>query len=186
MNPTVTEIDNILPQTQCRECTYPDCLSYAKAIIQGDRIDRCVPGGSKTLIEIAKRLNRDPTPFLDRINKHKSSATIVKVRESDCIGCVKCIKACPVDAIVGAAKKMHTIIKQECTGCNLCIPACPVDCIEQTNDNTQYSPEIAKARYYAKQKRQGKKDDIFKKISNKDKETVQQKQQHIQKLLNSK
>ncbi|NQY42640.1 MAG: RnfABCDGE type electron transport complex subunit B [Legionellales bacterium] len=183
MKDTLTEIDNILPQTQCQECTYQDCLSYAKAIIRGDRIDRCVPGGIKTLKDIASILQRDSEPYLDKISKNSKQYTIVKVREKDCIGCTKCIKACPVDAIIGAAKKMHTVIKKECTGCNLCIPACPVDCIEKTNEDIYYSPIIAKKRYYAKQKRIGKIDNNFTMISNKDKNIVKQKQQYIQNLL---
>lgn len=177
------QIDKVLPQTQCRECTYQDCQSYAKAILKGERIDRCIPGGIKTLKDIADIVGRDHTVYLEQFNLKLKQQYIVKVRESDCIGCTKCINACPVDAIIGTSKKMHDVIRNECTGCNLCIPACPVDCIEQTNIKPNYSPEIASYRYSNKMRRTSKIDNNFRKISNKNNSVLQLKRSYINKLL---
>ena len=105
----VAELDAVLPQTQCTECTYDGCLPYATAIAKGDRIDRCIPGGTKTLTDIANILKKDPSIYLDAMQKKQSQQYIVKIEEDNCIGCAKCITACPVDAIIGTRKKMHTI-----------------------------------------------------------------------------
>ncbi len=122
----VEAIDNLLPQTQCGDCGHPGCRPYAEAIAQGEAINRCTPGGDKTIADLASFLQRPLLP-LDGIAK---SPTVAFIREAECIGCTKCIDACPVDAILGAAKQMHTVIAAECTGCNLCIEPCPVDCID--------------------------------------------------------
>lgn len=122
----VEAIDNLLPQTQCGDCGHPGCRPYAEAIAQGEPINRCPPGGDKTIADLANFLQRPPLP-LDGMAK---SPTVAFIREAECIGCTKCIDACPVDAILGAAKQMHTVIVAECTGCNLCIEPCPVDCID--------------------------------------------------------
>ncbi|MDB6063329.1 MAG: electron transporter RnfB [Verrucomicrobiaceae bacterium] len=123
---TIEAIDNLLPQTQCGDCGHPGCRPYAEAIAKGEPINRCPPGGDKTIVALAAFLQRDILP-LDGITKPK---TVAFIREEECIGCTKCIDACPVDAILGAAKHMHTVIIDECTGCNLCVDPCPVDCID--------------------------------------------------------
>jgi electron transport complex protein RnfB len=128
-DPIVDQIDALLPQTQCGQCSYAGCRPYAEAIAAGEaEINRCPPGGETTMIALADLLGRDPVPLADEAaaEKPKSVAVII---EKDCIGCTLCIQACPVDAILGAAKQMHTVIADECTGCELCIPPCPVECI---------------------------------------------------------
>ncbi|WP_395374670.1 electron transport complex subunit RsxB [Marinicella sp. W31] len=128
-NPVVEQINQILPQTQCGQCTYPGCKPYAEAIANGDApINQCPPGGDDVIRKLADLLDVEVME-LNPDNGEISEDTVVEIVEQDCIGCTKCIQVCPVDAIVGAAKKMHTVIADECTGCDLCIPACPVDCI---------------------------------------------------------
>lgn len=122
-------IDALLPQTQCGECGYPGCLPYADAIARGEAfINQCPPGGEATVRALADLLGEEVLP-LDPARGVTGGPQIVRIDESLCIGCVKCIQACPVDAIVGAPKQMHTVIAAACTGCALCIPPCPVDCI---------------------------------------------------------
>ena len=125
-NPLVDKIDAILPQTQCGQCGYPGCKPYATAIAEGEAdINRCPPGGQEGVQRLADLLGREVKP-LDAEEKPKQLAII---DEQTCIGCTLCIQACPVDAIVGAAKQMHTIVAADCTGCELCLAPCPVDCI---------------------------------------------------------
>jgi electron transport complex protein RnfB len=129
-NPIVDQIDKLLPQTQCGQCGYPGCRPYAQAIVDGDGINKCPPGGQATINALADLLDV-AAPQLDA--EHGEEAEVRKVafiREEECIGCTKCIQACPVDAIIGAAKLMHTVIADECTGCDLCVEPCPVDCID--------------------------------------------------------
>lgn len=128
-SPLVQKIDAILPQTQCGQCGFPGCKPYATAIANGEAdINQCPPGGEEGIHKLAELLGVDPKPLNAEhgVPKPKSVAII---DEELCIGCTLCIQACPVDAILGAAKHMHTIIEKECTGCELCIPPCPVDCI---------------------------------------------------------
>lgn len=129
MNIKPEQIDALLPQTQCGLCGYAGCMPYAIALSEkAAPINQCPPGGIDGLLALANLLQEDPTPFIEELKtKHPSKAHI---REAECIGCTKCIQACPVDAIVGSAKSMHTVLAFECTGCELCIPPCPVDCIE--------------------------------------------------------
>jgi Na+-translocating ferredoxin:NAD+ oxidoreductase subunit B len=123
-------IDELLPQTQCTRCGYPACRPYANAVAVGHAdIDQCPPGGQAGVDALARLLARASKP-LNPLFGIEAPATVALIDEDVCIGCTKCIQACPVDAIVGAAKRMHTIIASECTGCELCIPPCPVDCIE--------------------------------------------------------
>ncbi len=131
MKPDLTErLDRILPQTQCGQCGYTGCRPYAEAMAAGDAdVDRCPPGGDAGARALAHVLDTAPKPF-DRSRGAHAPAQVVVIVEADCIGCTKCIQACPVDAIIGGAKHMHTVIEPLCTGCELCIPACPVDCIE--------------------------------------------------------
>lgn len=129
-DPLVDQIDTLLPQTQCGQCGYPGCRPYAQAIADGDAINKCPPGGQSTINNLANLLDVE-APTLD--SEHGEESEVKKVafiREDECIGCTKCIQACPVDAILGAAKQMHTVIIDECTGCDLCVEPCPVDCID--------------------------------------------------------
>lgn len=128
---TPEEIDALLPQTQCGLCGYGGCMPYAEAIsYENESITKCPPGGIATLHALANKLGIDPTPLETAVETKAKPPTVVVIREAECIGCTKCIQACPVDAILGAAKLMHTVLTAECTGCDLCIPACPVDCID--------------------------------------------------------
>lgn len=138
-NPVVEQIDALLPQTQCAQCGYPGCRPYAEAIAAGTAdINQCPPGGEPTIRELATLLAREPKP-LDPERGEESVPTVALIDEARCIGCTLCIQACPVDAIVGAAKQMHTVIAAECTGCDLCLPPCPVDCIEMIPVKTDIS-----------------------------------------------
>ncbi len=129
-DPVIDQIDKLLPQTQCGQCTYPGCRPYAEAIAAGAAdINQCPPGGESTIQALADLLGRDPKPLNPEHGEH-SEKTVVVIDEQVCIGCTLCIQACPVDAILGAPKQMHTVIESECTGCDLCIPPCPVECIE--------------------------------------------------------
>jgi electron transport complex protein RnfB len=122
-------IDALLPQTQCTRCGYPTCRAYADAIAAGTAdIDRCPPGGAAGVDALAALLGRASKP-LDPACGMEAPPTVALIDEDTCIGCTKCIQACPVDAIVGSGKRMHTVIAGECTGCELCLPPCPVDCI---------------------------------------------------------
>lgn len=127
-NPIVDQINDLLPQTQCGQCGYPGCRPYAEAIAGGDKINKCPPGGEATIQSLADLLGVEPEP-LDAVEGEKP-VQVAFIREDECIGCTKCIQACPVDAILGAARQMHTVIVSECTGCDLCVEPCPVDCIE--------------------------------------------------------
>jgi len=156
----ITEINELLPQTQCGQCGFKGCLPYAEAIAEGRAdINQCPPGGEQGIADLAALLGLPAKPLDSRYGSHKPGQVAVII-EQDCIGCVKCIDACPVDAIIGAAKLMHTVIANHCTGCALCVAPCPVDCIVM-----QLSPEanigrdkkhqsaLAKQRYEARNAR---------------------------------
>jgi Na+-translocating ferredoxin:NAD+ oxidoreductase subunit B len=129
-NPLVEQIDALLPQTQCGQCGYPGCKPYANAVASGEAdINLCIPGGEVTVIALSELTGREVKPLAAEAKPKQ----IAFIKEEDCIGCVKCITACPVDAILGAAKFTHTVIAHECTGCELCIPVCPTDCIIMEN-----------------------------------------------------
>ncbi len=129
MNPE--SINALLPQTQCQQCGYDACLPYAKALIAGEKdISLCAPGGEKTLLALAELLERDPEPYRALVLERYRAPSVAVIDESHCIGCMKCIQACPVDAIVGARKMMHTVLADRCTGCELCLLPCPTDCIQ--------------------------------------------------------
>ncbi len=128
-NPIVDQINEILPQTQCGQCGYPGCRPYAQAIANGEAINKCPPGGQATVNALAGLLDMEPQT-LDAEGDEVPVTRVAFIREAECIGCTKCLQACPVDAIVGAAKQMHTVLADECTGCDLCVDPCPVECIE--------------------------------------------------------
>jgi electron transport complex protein RnfB len=126
----IDDIDALLPQTQCGQCLYEGCRAYAAAIARGEAAtDHCPPGGETTARSLAHLLGRAPLPVDPRYGEQKPSL-VAWVDEERCIGCARCLPACPVDAIVGAQKYTHTVIAEHCTGCELCLPPCPVDCIE--------------------------------------------------------
>ncbi|MEZ8141727.1 electron transport complex subunit RsxB [Enterovibrio norvegicus FF-33] len=125
-DPIVEQIDAILPQTQCGQCGYPGCRPYAEAIANGDTINKCPPGGQATIEKLADLMGVEVT---ESAHEEENVKTVAFIIEDDCIGCTKCIQACPVDAIIGSTKAMHTVIKDECTGCDLCVAPCPTDCI---------------------------------------------------------
>ncbi|WP_345776277.1 Rnf electron transport complex subunit RnfB [Luteimonas salinisoli] len=129
----VERIDRLLPQTQCGQCGFDGCRPYAEALAAGEvDIDRCPPGGDAGARALALLLGRAPRPYDRARGAHHPAPAVALVVEADCIGCTKCIQACPVDAIIGGAKAMHTVLEPLCTGCELCLPACPVDCIVMT------------------------------------------------------
>ncbi len=134
------QINALLPQTQCQRCGFLGCRPYAQAILEGTPHNQCPPGGARVIEALSALLKREVLP-LNPIHGTEGPRFLAKIREIDCIGCTKCIQVCPVDAIVGSAKHMHTVIAHECTGCELCIPACPVDCIEWESAPDDLQPE---------------------------------------------
>lgn len=148
--PSVAQLDAVLPQTQCTRCGFPNCLAYAEAMATGAAgIDLCPPGGSATIQKLAKLLGQ-PAASGNPVGTVISARQQAVIDEQICIGCRKCIDACPVDAIVGARKLMHTVLVEECSGCGLCLPPCPVDCIAlvpatMTPDPDSLWPEYTRA-----------------------------------------
>ncbi|MDF1795653.1 MAG: RnfABCDGE type electron transport complex subunit B [Coxiellaceae bacterium] len=173
------KIERVLPQTQCGDCDYAGCKPYAEAMLNGETdIDRCAPGGLQTLIDLATLFDKDATPYKAQVEQNYKPAKLAVIREHECIGCTKCIQVCPVDAIIGKSKKMHTVINKDCNGCELCIPACPVDCIdmvalaEPTPTQRQTNHQNNKARFEAREVR-------LQRIQ------VERKQKHKQATLNT-
>src|SRR5699024_2193181 len=165
---SAADIDALLPQTQCRRCGYDGCAAYAEAIASGEAdINRCPPGGDATVQQLAELTAATARPIAAECGT-AWPPKVAFIREAECIGCTRCIQACPVDAIVGAAKQMHTVIADQCTGCELCVPVCPVDCIDMPPagtgvgqphwppQTTQDAERAASARehFQARQKRQ--------------------------------
>lgn len=143
----VERINQLLPQTQCGQCGHKGCLPYARAIATGQPINKCPPGGDETIRELASLLNEIPRG-LDPAHVQGEQNLLAVIREAECIGCTKCIQACPVDAILGAAKLMHTVIEAECTGCDLCVEPCPVDCIDMLSpDQLENLHPLAPAKH---------------------------------------
>jgi electron transport complex protein RnfB len=129
-NITTNDIEKCLPQTQCGLCDYPGCKPYAEAILNGEAgIDHCHPGGEKTLKALSALLDMDPAPYRQKVLDQYEKPQVVLIDKEACIGCTKCLPPCPVDAIIGMGKQMHTVIAEACTGCGLCIEPCPMDCI---------------------------------------------------------
>ena len=136
-------LDALLPQMQCRRCGYDACRPYAEAIARGDTIDKCSPGGAATVGALAGLTGRPALP-LDPAHGTPGPLMVARIDEAWCIGCTLCIAACPVDAIAGAPKRMHTVLAALCTGCELCIPPCPVDCIDMLPAGRAWSAEDAR------------------------------------------
>lgn len=150
---TADAIDALLPQTQCTKCGYDGCRPYAEAIAAGEAdINQCPPGGEAGIQALAKLLGRAVKPLNPAYGQELPVPLVAWVDEAVCIGCTRCIQACPVDAIVGASKRMHTVISSECTGCELCIPPCPVDCIHLREQPPPASHDEREAR----QRRRGR------------------------------
>jgi electron transport complex protein RnfB len=140
-------LDALLPQTQCERCGFAGCRPYAQAMAEGEAdIDRCPPGGDEGAMRIAALLGRAAKP-VDRARGVPGAPQVAIIDEALCIGCTKCIQACPVDAIVGASRLMHTVIADWCTGCELCIPPCPVDCIALAPVPALPPPQRSRERY---------------------------------------
>jgi electron transport complex protein RnfB len=156
MTPLARRIDALLPQTQCTQCGYEGCAPYAEAIATGGApINQCPPGGDAGIERLAALLGREPLPLNPANGIHRPPQVAV-IAEDACIGCTKCIQACPVDAIVGASKRMHTVIASWCTGCELCIPPCPVDCIRLDPVAQLPQAALSRERHAARVSRQGR------------------------------
>jgi electron transport complex protein RnfB len=156
---TAAEIDALLPQTQCTRCGYPGCLPYAEALAAGAaQLNQCPPGGATTIAALARLLGRPALP-LNPANGTEGPALVAQIDEDACIGCAKCLPPCPVDAIIGAQKQMHTVLLALCTGCELCVAPCPVDCIsmvprsELADPPPEPAPAENRVRYAARNDR---------------------------------
>lgn len=174
--PNAKQIDAVLPQTQCGLCGYKGCMPYAEALANNTaEINLCPPGGVDGLFAIAKLLDKDPTNFIAEMEQKAKSNSVAIIREAECIGCTKCIQACPVDAILGAAKQMHTVISDECTGCELCIAPCPVDCIDMlpVMDDKKQRADHYRHRYHARLLRLQQKTDKMVEITDDKKAYIQ-------------
>ena len=153
-DPLSDQVDNLLPQTQCGQCSYAGCRPYAEAIAAGEApINKCPPGGETTILALADLLDVEPMELDEEAGTTPEQPEVAIIVEEDCIGCTLCIQACPVDAIMGAAKQMHTVIESECTGCELCLPPCPVDCIlmvpiKTTTKNWKFKQPIPVEKTY--------------------------------------
>ncbi len=140
------DIDALLPQTQCGKCKHPGCLPYAQAIAAGEAINHCVPGGDEVITALAELTGQPPLALDPDYGQTLPTRLVAYIREEECIGCTKCIQACPVDAIVGASGMMHTVIAADCTGCDLCVAPCPVDCIEMRDSGLPRRPSVDQAQ----------------------------------------
>lgn len=155
MSITPEQVDELLPQTQCGLCGYGGCMPYAEAMVfEKAPLNLCPPGGVNTLHSLGTLLNQDVTTYLADMEEKAKPAMLAVIREAECIGCTKCIQACPVDAILGSAKQMHSVITDECTGCELCVAPCPVDCIDMVAlEAPSFQAERARERFQAREKR---------------------------------
>lgn len=168
------DIDAVLPQTQCGLCGYGGCMPYAKAMSDENApINLCPPGGVDTLKTLAMLLNQDASPYIDEMRKREKPAMLAVIREAECIGCTKCIAACPVDAIIGGAKNMHVVLTDLCTGCELCIPPCPVDCIEMITITEPLESDRALKRNLARSRFNRREVRLQKIIANETRQQVQ-------------
>jgi electron transport complex protein RnfB len=155
-NPSLAQrVDALLPQTQCRRCGYDGCGPYADAVAAGQALNRCPPGGDAVVAAIAAATDRPVVPLDPACGTH-GPLEVARIDEAWCIGCTLCIAACPVDAIVGAAKRMHAVLPALCTGCALCLPPCPVDCIDMIPARRAWSradADAARGRFAARNAR---------------------------------
>lgn len=155
----IADLDQILPQTQCQQCGYAGCLPYAQAMVLDNApINRCPPGGESGLARLAQYLQIEPIALDATCGTQRPRLWVAQIDETQCIGCTLCIQACPVDAIVGAPRRMHTVVTAECTGCDLCLPPCPVDCIQMQPREplhvwTSEDASAARARLQLRQER---------------------------------
>lgn len=155
----IEQVDALLPQTQCRQCTFDGCRPYATAMVRGEAdINQCPPGGHPTAAHLAALLGRAVKPVDEKYGDPLAPPLVAYIHEELCIGCARCLPPCPVDAIVGAARFTHTVIAKDCTGCKLCIAPCPVDCIEmrpvdlprqESEAAAKASRDLARQRYLA-------------------------------------
>jgi electron transport complex protein RnfB len=171
----IKKVDNLLPQTQCRECGYAGCFPYAQAMVEQDeKIDRCLPGGESTLVALSTLLKREVSTNKGVLKEQP--LRLAHIRAEECIGCTKCLQACPVDAILGSAKQLHSILSFECTGCGLCVEPCPVDCIDLIPvRELSYQPEQARQRFNARSLRLTTQKIKENHLSHEEKEIVQQR-----------
>lgn len=130
-DPIVEEVEAMLPQSQCGQCGYPRCRPYAEAVaLNGENINKCGHKRQAMMLKLAEKLNVEPQPLEGDADVQAPARQVARIDESNCIGCTKCIQACPVDAIIGSTKAVHTVVSDLCTGCDLCVSPCPTDCIE--------------------------------------------------------
>jgi Na+-translocating ferredoxin:NAD+ oxidoreductase subunit B len=156
MTGSIDKLDAVLPQTQCQLCEYDGCRPYAEAIIhEGAPLNKCLPGGIPVMEQLGELMQQDISTHIEELRNKTKEPTRVVIDEATCIGCTKCIDACPTDAILGAGKKMHTVITDACTGCELCLPPCPVDCIDivPTQPITQEQSDDWRQRHEQKKDR---------------------------------
>ncbi len=146
---SIASIDALLPQTQCTKCGYDGCRPYAEAIVQNTaEINRCVPGGPEVVAALSRSTGHPIQPVNPDLGTTLDTRMVAYIREPECIGCTKCIQVCPVDAIIGAAGFMHTILADDCSGCDLCVAACPVDCIDMIDSHKPRLPSPAEAEHW--------------------------------------
>jgi electron transport complex protein RnfB len=183
---TPEQIDECLPQIQCGLCGHGGCMPYAEAIcFDNAPIHLCPPGGVKTLLAIANLMSKDPSPYLQQLKSHPETNLPI-IREQECIGCTRCIQVCPVDAILGSPKEMHTVIADECTSCGLCVKACPVDCIdliqiENTMVDSPIRKQLARERFNDRNKRLAEVEKLMQ--SKKSLDALKEKQKYIEEAI---
>jgi electron transport complex protein RnfB len=174
MDIIISQIEELLPQLQCQECGYKDCLTYANAIFKGDSHNKCLPGGTEVRFQLSTLLK---LPMIESYHKKKYIPSFAIIDENKCIGCGRCAIVCPTDAIIGTRKHMYTVIKNDCTGCKLCIPICPVDCITSSHISKNHIKlsKIYKNKYEKKLSRINKSNELIKKkysVSLEDKKNI--------------
>lgn len=150
---TAEQLDAMLPQLQCGRCGYPGCLAYAKALSEGAPANRCAPGGMPTAQTLASALGRPLLPVQPWRSDGLQLNTVAVIREQDCVGCAKCIQACPTDAIIGARQMSHAVIASKCTGCDLCLSPCPTDCIDLISVTPPFDPQHSRVDFAAREER---------------------------------